>query len=310
MKKILVIGGGHGLSTILKGIKNIEDIEISCIVTVADNGGSTGRLRKLYNVPAMGDIRNVIVSLAQDEDVIARLLDYRFDDDKGEFSNHNLGNLMILALSQLEDSFNKSINLLSKILKIKGKVYPSTNETVDIYALMEDGSIVKGESSIPQSNKRIEKIFYDHQVNANYNAIKAINEADYIIYGIGSLYTSIIPNIIIPAINKAIEKSKAKKIYFLNCMTQQNETDNYTLKDHFKALLKHGAKIDLIIKHNEKIPEHILEKYKLENSIEVEDDSDGEILVKEYPLLEFKNDLVRHSSEKIANCIIDILKEN
>ena len=217
---------------------------------------------------------------------------------------------MILALSQLEDSFNKSINLLSKILKIKGKVYPSTNETVDIYALMEDGSIVKGESSIPQSNKRIEKIFYDHQVNANYNAIKAINEADYIIYGIGSLYTSIIPNIIIPAINKAIEKSKAKKIYFLNCMTQQNETDNYTLKDHFKALLKHGAKIDLIIKHNEKIPEHILEKYKLENSIEVEDDSDGEILVKEYPLLEFKNDLVRHSSEKIANCIIDILKEN
>lgn len=307
MKKIVVIGGGHGLATILKGIKKIEDIELSCIVTVADNGGSTGRLRELYNVPAMGDIRNVMVALAEDEDILAKIMNYRFESHREEFAGHNLGNLMITALTQISSNFYDAVLTFSRILNIKGKIIPSTGEVVNIYALMDDDTIVKGETSIPSFNHRIKKIFYDHEIEASIDAIKAIYDADLIIYGIGSLYTSIIPNTIIPAINHALKRCSAKKVYFLNCMTQNNETFNYDLKDHLDALKLHQTPVDLVVKHAEKIPAHILERYHQEDSVEVLDNHNTDVDVLCFPLLEFKQDLVRHDSEKIKDVVKELL---
>lgn len=309
MKNIVVIGGGHGLATILKGIKHIDDINISCIVTVADNGGSTGRLRELYNLPAMGDIRNVMVALAEDEDILAKIMNYRFESKGQEFAGHNLGNLIITALSQIKEHFYEAVVTLSSILKIKGKIIPSTDEVVNIYARMDDDTIVKGEASIPSFNHRIKEIFYDHSIKASDDAIRAIYEADLIIYGIGSLYTSIIPNTIIPDINVALKRSIAKKVYFLNCMTQNNETYNYDLKDHLDALRFHQTPVDLIVKHQEDIPDHIKEKYLSENSIEVLDSSSVDVEVLKFPLLEFKNDLVRHDSQKIKQVVMELIKK-
>ena len=196
-KKIVVLGGGHGQSLILKALKELEDVELSAIVTVADNGGSTGRIRDLYNIPAMGDIRNVLLALAKDETTINKLFEYRFNgEEEKDVEGHNLGNLIITALTDITGSFTDAIFALSNMLKIKGKVIPSTTEVINLYALMDDGTVVKGEANIPSFNHHIHEVFYDHDVSATFEAITAIYEADYIIYGIGSLYTSILPNVI------------------------------------------------------------------------------------------------------------------
>lgn len=307
-KKIVVIGGGHGLANIARGLKELNDIELNFVVSVADDGGSTGRLRKLYNLPAMGDIRNIMVALSKEEDVLAKLMDYRFDSNGKELAGHNLGNIMITALSQISGSFHDSIINLSKILNLKGKVIPSTFEVAHLFAKMDDETIVKGESSIPSFNHKIKEIFYEQDIKASKEAIKVILEADLIIYGIGSLYTSIIPNTVIKDIQKALNKTKALKVYFSNCMTQNNETYQYDLKDHYDALIKHGAIIDLIVKHKEKIPENILRLYDLENCQEVLDRGNLPVEVLSYDLLSFKNNLIRHDSDKIRMVIKDLLE--
>lgn len=308
MKNVVVIGGGHGLSTILKGIKEIEDINISAIVTVADDGGSTGRIRELYNIPAMGDIRNCLVALSGADSTIKELMDFRFEGKtKEDIVGHALGNLMLTALTQMTGSFAGSIDTLASILKIKGEVFPSSLEPLVLYALMDDETIVKGQASIPSFNHHISEVFYDHEVKANAKAVKTINNADLIIYGIGSLYTSIAPNTIIPAIQDALSDSKALKVYFANCMTQSNETFNFDLKDHIDALKKHGAIIDIAIKHKETIPSEILKRYEAQNSIEVIDHKDSNVKVFERELLDFSNNLVRHDPNKIKDVVKEIV---
>lgn len=308
MKNVVVIGGGHGLSTILKGIKEIDDINISAIVTVADDGGSTGRIRELYNIPAMGDIRNCLVALSGADSTIKELMDFRFEgQNKEDIVGHALGNLMLTALTQMTGSFAGSIDTLASILKIKGNVYPSSLEPLTLYALMDDETIVKGQASIPSYNHHISEVFYDHIVKANEKAVRAIDNADYIIYGIGSLYTSIAPNTIIPAIRDALARSNALKVYFVNCMTQSNETFNFDLKDHIQALKKHGAIIDIAIKHKERIPEEILMRYRKENSIEVIDYHNSDVMVYQRNLLDFSNNLVRHDSKKICEVVKELI---
>jgi len=310
LKNVVVIGGGHGQAKILAGIKNIDDIHISAIVTVADDGGSTGRIREHYNIPAMGDIRNVLISLSSEKTLIGDLMDFRFEgEDEEDIVGHNLGNLIVTAMTQMSGSFGESINKLSKELKVKGDIIASSLEVLSLYAMMDDETIVKGESNIPNFNHEITKVFYDHHVEANQLAVKAIKEADYIIYGIGSLYTSILPNTIIPGINEALNKSKAKKIYFANCMTQNNETYNYNLKKHIDALRKHNVPIDLVLKHNDVIPKDILDRYALENSIEVLNDEPIDIEVIEKDLLDFSRKLVRHDSNKIRKAFIEVLEK-
>ena len=307
MKKIVVIGGGHGQSTILKGLKELEDVELATIVTVADDGGSTGRLRAMYDVPAMGDVRNVLVALAEEDNWLAQLMDFRFaGEENTDVVGHNLGNLILTALTQMRGSFIKAIVETSKLMNVKGEVVPSSLEVISLYAVMDDDTIVKGEANIPSFNHHIKKVFYDHEVKANKEAIKKILEADLIIYGIGSVYTSILPNIIIPDIQKALKETGARRVYFANCMTQNNETFDYDLEDHIKALEDHGAIIDLVIKHCENIPFYIRSRYLKENSIEVLDHG-SEKEVWERELLDFSKSLVRHDSAKIKAVVSELL---
>ena len=307
MKKVVVIGGGHGLSTILSGIRDIPDIDISAIVTVADDGGSTGRLRKRYTIPAMGDIRNVLLALSDSEPLLHELMNYRFEgEDNMDIAGHSLGNLILTALINMT-SFDEAIRICSDMLKVKGRIIPSTLQSVTLFAQMDDETIVKGEANIPSLIHNIEKVFYQEDVKANEEAIEAIKEADLIIYGIGSLYTSILPNTIIKGIHEALEDSKAEKIYIANCMTQSNETYNYDLKKHVDALRKHNTPVDKVMMHNNKIPREILYLYAKENSIEVIDNGDTGLEVLKYDLLKFDEHLVRHDPGKIKLAMESLL---
>ena len=308
MKKIVAIGGGHGLSAMLSGIRDIDNIDISAIVTVADDGGSTGRLRKRYTIPAMGDVRNVLLALSDSEPLLHELMNYRFEgEDNMDIAGHSLGNLILTALTNMTGSFDEAIRITSDMLKVNGKIIPSTLQNVTLFAIMDDETIVKGEANIPSLIHNIERVFYEDAVHANEEAIKAINEADLIIYGIGSLYTSILPNTIIRGINEALHNSKAKKVYFANCMTQSNETYNYDLLMHLKAFDAHNTDVDLVVMHNNKIPDDILYRYTCENSIEVIDNGDCHVPVKKYDLLKFDNNLVRHDPSKIKKVVEDLL---
>jgi len=308
MKKVVAIGGGHGLSAILKGIRNIKDIEISAIVTVADDGGSTGRLRKRYTIPAMGDVRNVLLALSDSEPLLHDLMNYRFEgEDNMDIAGHSLGNLILTALTEMTGSFDEAIRITSQMLKVSGNIIPSTLQNVTLFAMMDDDTIVKGEANIPSLIHNIEKVFYDTEVKANKEAIEAINKADLIVYGIGSLYTSILPNTIIPGINEALSDCRADKVYIANCMTQSNETYNYDLKEHLDAFRKHHTDVDKVIMHNDRIPDDILDRYSQHNSIEVVDNGDSGLEVIKMPLLKFDNGLVRHDPEKIKEALEKIL---
>ena len=308
MKNVVVIGGGHGLSAILSGIRSIDDINISAIVTVADDGGSTGRLRKRYTIPAMGDVRNVLLALSDSEPLLHELMNYRFEgEDNMDIAGHSLGNLILTALTNMTGSFHDAIRITSDLLKVNGEIIPSTLQSVTLFAQMDDGTIVKGEANIPSLIHNIERVFYQEQVKANIEAINAINEADLIVYGIGSLYTSILPNTIIKGINEALHNSKAKKVYIANCMTQSNETYNYDLKKHVDALRSHNTDVDMVIMHNNVIPDNILYRYAQENSIEVIDNNDSGVEVRKYDLLKFDHDLVRHDPEKIKKVLESII---
>ena len=309
-KRVVVIGGGHGQSTILRGIKDIDNIDITAIVTVADDGGSTGRIRNLYQIPAMGDIRNVMIAMSKSENFMKDLMDYRFEGEENEdVVGHNLGNLILTALTQITGSFMDAILTVSKVLNVSGKIIPSSLEVITLYALMDDDTIVKGEANIPNYNHHIKKVFYDKEVKATKEAIEAIEKADLVIYGIGSVYTSILPNVIIKGIREALHNTKAKRVYFANCMTQNNETFDFDLFDYVSTIERHGAPIDLVIKHSEVIPFYIKSRYLKQNSIEVMDKGDLKQPVIECELLTFKDNLVRHDPQKIKKVVEDILKE-
>ena len=299
MKRVVVIGGGHGQSTIVEGLKSLKDIDLCAIVTVADDGGSTGRLRELYNIPAVGDIRNVLVSLSDSKE-FNKLFEYRFKgDDESDVQGHSLGNLVLAALIEINGgSLTKAIKEMSKMLKTKGRVIPSSLDNISLYAKYKDGSIEKGEANIPFKLMHIDKIFYDHDVPANKEAVNAILKADLIIYGIGSLYTSILPNLIIKDINDALNKSSAKKIYFANAMTQRGETYNYNLKEHIDAFRRQNGAWD----------SEILAKYIVEEAIEVKDEGDNGVAVISSSLLDFSHGNVRHSPVKIRKVVKSLLE--
>ena len=311
-KKVVVIGGGHGQSAILRGIKKIEEIDITAIVTVADDGGSTGRLRRHFHIPAMGDIRNVLISLGESETLLATLMDYRFEssgDTDEDVMGHNLGNLILTAMTQSCGSFMESITTLCKVLNVRGDIIPATSQVITLFARMQDGTIVRGESNIPNISNRIREVFYEEKVSATPAAIEAILNADVVVLGIGSVYTSILPNLIISEIKEALEKSKAKVVYYCNAMTQPGETDGYSLEDHVEAFRHHGSDVDMVVMADDEIPDEILQRYHDEGSIEVkmkENVHDYEIM--KCSLLDFSRDLVRHDSDKIRESLKLILE--
>lgn len=313
MKNITVIGGGTGLSVILRGLKQIEDVHISAIVTVADDGGSTGRLRQQFHIPAMGDIRNVMVALAEEETLFSHLMNYRFDGEDSDIGGHNLGNLILTALSEENGNFMDAIAAISKVLNVKGDIIPATTQVITLFAKMIDGTIVRGESNIPNFDNRIQKVYYEEEVIATPQAIQALADADLIVIGIGSLYTSVIPNLIIEGITDAIRSSKAKCVYFCNAMTQPGETDNYSLEDHVEAIEAHSYKgiIQTVFAYEDDISDEILSRYNLEGSTPVlmrENEHDYDVIEEE--LLNFNGKLIRHDPDKIRDLLTKYLKKD
>lgn len=312
-KNIVVIGGGHGQAQICRGIKNIDNTHISAIVTVADDGGSTGRLRRQFNIPAMGDIRNVMIALAPQETLFSNLMDYRFDDPNGnekDVAGHNLGNLILTALTKQSGSFFEAVKIIDDVLNVKGEIIPATTQVISLFARMEDGQVIEGEANIPHRDNRISRVFYQQEVHATPDALRAIREADLIIYGIGSVYTSILPNVIIPEMTEALHDARGKKVYFCNAMSQPGETDGYTVEDHVRALIKHGASVDEVVVASDALPLENVERYAREGSKPVcisQTEHDYRIVRKD--LLTFENGQIRHDAAKIHNAVRELLEE-
>ena len=275
-KKVVVLGGGTGLSSLLKGLK-MYPVDISAIVSVCDDGRSTGKLRKEFNIPAVGDIRQVLVSLSETEPLIEDLLNYRFKTED-DLNGHSVGNLMLAALTNITGNLTDGVESLSKVLNLKGKIIPVTEDNVTLMAKMKDGTVVEGEHNITAAKKQIKDIYYKEKAVTNDAAIKAINEADLIILSMGSLFTSIIPDLICKDIIKAIDKSTAPIMYVCNMMTQPGETDGFKVSDHIKVLNKYlgKRKIDIVITNIGEISDEIIKKYAvLEQKDPVQFDKDN-----------------------------------
>ncbi len=307
--KIVAIGGGTGLSTLLKGKKKITN-NITAVVTVGDDGGSSGRLRSEMGILPPGDIRNCIAALADDEDLVTKLFQYRFTTGN-DLGGHSFGNLFLTAMCEVTGDMYRAVIESSKVLSIRGQVLPSTLDDMKLVAEMEDGTIVKGESVIPESGKKIKRLYTDPEHCLPLEEVlTAIKDAELIIMGPGSLYTSVLPNLLIKEIAEEIEKSKAKKLYICNVMTQPGETDNFTVSDHIKAILAHvdNKKIIDTVLVNNYLPDEALDKYKAENSYPVIADYDEikklGINIFEYRLTDDdKSGFVRHNPSRLMRAV-------
>ena len=268
-KKVVVLGGGTGMSTLLRGLK-LFPVDITAVVSVSDDGKSTGRLREEFNTIAVGDIRRVIVSLSEKEELIDKLMNYRFDTTS-DLDGHTVGNLILTALSSIEGNLSDGIESLSQVLNLKGRVLPLTEDYATLASVMEDDSIVYGEHNITASPKAIKKVFYKEKVETSKEVLKEVESADLIVLSMGSLYTSVIPNLINNDIKKALKKSKAKIMYVCNIMTQPGETDNYTASRHIKVLNKYlgKRKVDVVVINDGKISDDYIEKYKTKEEKDV-----------------------------------------
>ena len=307
--KIVAIGGGTGLSMLLKGVKKITN-NVTAIVTVGDDGGSSGRLREEMGVLPPGDIRNCIAALADDEDLVTKLFQYRFDTGEG-LEGHSFGNLFLSALCSITGDMVSAVKESSNVLSIRGRVLPSTLDDMKLVAELEDGRIIRGESNIPQAKGRIKKLSTDPtECRPLEDVILAIREAELIILGPGSLYTSVIPNLLIKEITEEIAKSSAKKIYVCNIMTQPGETDHYSVSDHVNSIIDHAnhKKIIDAVLINDSLPENLAQKYQMANSYPVKLDAEnvkksGVKVVSKKLIEESKEGLVRHSSNRVARAI-------
>ena len=302
-EKIVLLGGGHGLSAVLKAF--IDDkFETSIIVSTTDDGGHTGMIRSEFDVPALGDIRRCLASLIEDS-TLSYLLDYRFENIHN-IKDVSLGNLILLSLLNNTDLESSMLNL-KKTYNLKATLLPSINYSTDIYAKYDDKSIIKGESNIP-SKKRITDIYYSERISITDNVKNAIKNADYIVISPGSLYTSILPILAIEEIRKLIKKSKAKLIYISNMMTQNKETDNYSILDTIKVIEKKlNRKIDTILSSSSIIDNEKREKYSYELSFPIKQSDDKRIIYT--PLLDETSSQVRHDYRKVKQVIKDIIKE-
>ena len=310
--KIVVIGGGSGISVVLRGLKYLP-VDLTAIVTVADDGGSSGFLRKEFDMPAPGDLRNVMVALSNVEPLTEEVFQYRFKEDSF-IGGHPLGNLLIIAMKELTGDIRTAVDRLRKLFNIKGKILPATTEKVILMAEKENGKIVEGESHIPVIGEKIKRVYYKDEAEAPEENLKALEEADLIIFGIGSLYTSIIPNLLLKGIKESLKKSKAKKIYICNAMQQPGETDGYTVSDHIKAINDNIGEgiIESVIVDPRDIPKDILERYKSMNSDKVELDREK---IKEYNVELIERDIleidpkgmVRHHPYKLSAIIYSLI---
>jgi uncharacterized cofD-like protein len=307
---IVCIGGGTGLPNLLRGLKEYTG-NLTAIVTVADDGGSSGIIRDELKIPPPGDIRNCLLALAGTEPLMERLFQHRFT--MGSFRGHSFGNLFLAAMTEVLGDFELAIKESSKVLAVKGQVLPSTLADVTLEAEYKDGSRVCGESSIPKARREISKVsLRPPDVKPLKEALEAVEKADAIILGPGSLYTSIIPNLLIKDLAECIAASRAKKIYVVNIMTQPGETTGYTALDHVRAIIQHSSRevIEYVVINTEKVPEKLLERYLEDGATPVFCDAE-KIAELGYNVVEGEilnpTDVIRHSPKKLARIIMDII---
>lgn len=312
--RIVAIGGGTGLSTMLRGLK-LFTTNITAVVTVADDGGGSGILREDLGILPPGDIRNCILALANTEPTMEQLLQYRFT--KGMLKGQSFGNLFLAAMIGISNSFEEAVKRMSEVLAVSGKVLPVTVEDVRLIAELENSTIIRGESKIPEiqqkENSRIKRIYLEPSPAAPFEEVLVdILNAEAIVLGPGSLYTSVIPNLLVDGICDAIETSKAIKIYVCNIMTQPGETLGYTATDHIKALFDHGLKsLDYVIVNKGEIPEEYRQRYIRDLSEPVKYDKEEiekmGIKVVEEDLVTIKQEYIRHDEQKLAEIIVDLI---
>lgn len=318
--RIVAIGGGTGLSTLLRGLKthvaprqkrNSHHLisDLAAVVTVMDDGGSSGRLRREYSVLPPGDLRNCMVALSEDEALLSRLFQYRFQSGVG-LRGHSFGNLFLTALSHITGDFTHAVRVTSEVLAIRGRIFPATNQLVSLEAALENGKVIAGETHIGHTRVRIRRVrLVPRKVKPLPEVLEAISTADLILLGPGSLFTSVIPNLLVSGVTAAIEKSKAKRVYIANLMTQPGETLGYTLVDHVRAIHQHTGKkiIDYVIINDHPLAPEILRRYKSEGAEPVAVDS-AELqrmgLECIFDNLLEVHSVVRHNSNRLASLLL------
>jgi len=327
--RVVAIGGGTGLSTLLKGLKRFvlspAEMEaaspiapvirdLSAVVTVSDDGGSSGRLRKELNMLPPGDIRNCIVALSEDEALLSKLFRHRFDKGSG-LEGHSFGNLFLAALTSLTDDFSEAVRLSSEILLTRGHIYPATTSNIELEALMEDGARVRGETNITRSKGRIRELFLvPPNVEPMPQTLAAIAEADLITIGPGSLFTSLIPNLLVHGISQAIVQSPATKVYVCNLMTQANESLGLTAADHIRALNRHAQKqiFDYALINRTPVSDAMKAKYALEGACQIVNDLDAIEALGVIPVLGDcleEDGVARHNTSRVARDLMQLVRE-
>ena len=307
-KKVVVLGGGTGMSYLLKGLKDFP-VDITAVITVSDNGRSTGSLRNEFHIPAVGDIRKVMSNLSEVDSNVQSLMEYRFNTSS-DLDGHSIGNLILVGMYNITGSLKESINVLGKLLGVKHKVLPLSEDNLTLMAETEDGEIIEGEEEITYAKKKYKREFYKEKPTVLPEVISAINEADCIILSMGSLYTSVLPHLICSDVVDAINNSKAKLLYICNAMTQPGETDNFGVSDHLKLLHKYinGRKMDAVVVSNSKISEEIITKYRVaeeKDQVFIDRDKvqDMGVELLEGDLITLNDGTLKHDSLKLSTVV-------
>ncbi len=311
-KKIVALGGGTGMSSLLRGLKDFP-ADITAVITVSDNGSSTGKLRQEFSIPAIGDIRKVLTNLSSLPDEVKEIMEYRFHT-YSDLNGHPIGNLILTALLNKTGNLKKSIEYLSTLLDVKQKVLPLSEDSLTLMGETTDGTIIEGEANVTEAGKKIKRVFYKQEPNVLPEVIDAIKEADLVIISMGSLYTSIMPHLICKEVVQAVRHTKGKVMYLCNAMTQPGETDTFTVSDHLEALEKYLGKhtIDVVVASNTKINPDVLHKYQTTEEkdpvvIDYEQIEDMGIELIEGDLLTTEDGTIRHDSMKLSSLIFAYL---
>lgn len=322
--RVFAIGGGTGLSTLLSGLKRFIDppapggskdevyfADIACLVTVTDDGGSSGRLRDEFQMLPPGDVRNCLVALSEDESLLSSLFQYRFEGD-GDLAGHKFGNLFLTALNAVTGDFHEAVRAASHVLAVRGRIFPSTNESVSLVATLVDGTRVEGETNITSSRGAIERVVLDPaDCRPPDDALEALEQADLVVIGPGSLYTSLIPNVLVPGVAEAIGRSGAIVVYVSNVMTQPGETTGYSIADHVNALREHapGLPISFVLANSSPVPEPTLARYREEGAAPVSLSDSSELpceLIHEDLLS--RGPVLRHDGTKTARALQSLFR--
>ena len=315
-KKVVVLGGGTGISYLLRGLKNFP-VDITAVITVSDNGRSTGKLRKEFHTPAVGDIRKVITSLSGIDEPIKQMMSYRFNTSS-DLDGHAVGNLILTSMLDITGSLKDSIASLSKLLDVRHNVLPiSEDSDLTLMGKDLDGNIIEGEEEITQARRQFEKIYYKEEPKVLPEVLTALEEADLIIFSMGSLYTSVLPNVMCKEVKAVLKKTKAPIMYLCNVVTQPGETDDFTVSDHVKLINRYldKKKVDVVIASNTKIDSKIAKKYETEEQkepviIDYEELEKVGVELIEDDLIIIEDNILRHNSLKLSSLIFSYLMRN